>query len=389
MIDRLTLRNFKAFQHVDLPLGPLTLLTGLNSSGKSSVLQALGLLHQSYTAGDLDRAPDVARGSISNVPGQGFLLNGELVGLGTGQDVLHEDFAGEEPEITLAVSEGDYRYSWTVAWEPEQNLLPLTRADLPLTTEGGAPPSGEAAVIPGYFTAGFQYLHADRVSPAEFYPRDHHAAIGRGFLGVRGEHTVNFLRHHAGDQVPDGPLRHPRAQSSLLLQQAAAWIGELCPGVDIQAAPIEGTDAVRLSYGFAGPQGTRRRPTNVGFGLTYALPIVVACLTARPGSLVLMENPEAHLHPHGQTRMAGLAAAAAARGAQLIVETHSDHVLNGARLAVKRGLLAPDDVVLHYFRGDGTGADIVSPRVDRDGLLDQWPEGFFDELENTLDQLLG
>ncbi|MET8180355.1 DUF3696 domain-containing protein [Streptomyces sp. NPDC005336] len=398
MIDRLALTNFKAFQHVDLPLGPLTLLTGLNSSGKSSVLQALALLHQSYTAGDLDRAREAAyegQPRIGSVPGDGFLLNGELVGLGTGQDVLHEDFAGGEPEITLAVSEGAYRYSWTVAYEPQQNLLPLTGVDLPLTSEGATPPIGDAAVIPGYFTAGFQYLHADRISPAEFYPRDHHAAIGRGFLGVRGEHTVNFLRHHARDEVPEGPLRHPRAQSALLLGQAAAWMGELCPGVDIEADAIENTDSVRLSYGFAGADADtalgpnrRRRPTNVGFGLTYALPIVVACLTARPGSLVLLENPEAHLHPQGQTRMAGLAAAAAAQGAQLIVETHSDHVLNGVRLAVKRGLLTPDQAVLHFFRGDGTGVDVVSPHIDRDGLLDQWPEGFFDELENTLEKLL-
>lgn len=397
MIDRLTLTNFKAFRQADLPLGPLTLLTGLNSSGKSSVLQALALLHQSYTAGDFDHAGEVAdeRGQLGLmvVHDDGFLLNGELVTLGTGQDVLHEDFVGEEPEITLGVSEGPYHYAWTVAYDAEQNLLPLTGVDLPLTSEGARTrPAGEAAVIPRYFTAGFQYLHADRISPAEFYPRDHHAAIGRGFLGVRGEHTVNFLRHHARDEVPGGPLRHPKAQSTLLLDQVAAWMGELCPGVDLQTAAIEGTDSVRLSYGFGttplGPN-RRRRPTNVGFGLTYALPIVVACLTARPGSLVLLENPEAHLHPHGQTRMAGLAAAAAAQGAQLIVETHSDHVLNGVRLAVKQGLLTPGQAVLHYFRGNGAGAGIVSPRIDRDGLLDQWPEGFFDELENTLDQLLG
>ncbi|KPI14006.1 protein of unknown function DUF3696, C-terminal [Actinobacteria bacterium OK006] len=391
MIDQLTLTNFKAFQYVDLPLGPLTLLTGLNSSGKSSVLQALGLLQQSYEAGDLDEVrglvEEAGSGKITALD-NGFLLNGELVSLGTGHDVLHEDFTGDQPETTIAVSEGAYRYSWTVAYAAEQNLLPLTGVDIPLTSEGASPPAPPAAVVPGYFTAGFQYLHADRISPAEFYPRDHQVAIGRGFLGVRGEHTVNFLRHHARDEVPDGPLLHPRAESARLLDQAAAWMGELCPGVDLRADPIEGTDSVRLSYGFDGPRGTRRRPTNVGFGLTYALPIVVACLTARRGSLVLLENPEAHLHPRGQTRMAALVSAAAAQGAQFVVETHSDHVLNGVRLAVKRGVLAPEKAVLHYFRGGSTGSEVTSPQIDRDGLIDQWPEGFFDEVENTLDELL-
>lgn len=392
MIDQLTLTNFKAFQHAELRLGPLTLLTGLNSSGKSSVLQALGLLQQSYQAGEFHEVAELFTlpGDWRGVPrtDHGLLLNGEFVSLGTGRDVLHEDFAGDEPEITLAVSEGPARYAWTVAYEPEQNLLPLRDVENPQNSEGALARGDIASTIPGYFVAEFQYLHADRISPAEFYPRDHHAAIGRGFLGVRGEHTVNYLRHHARDEVSEGPLRHPNAASPRLLDQAAAWMGELCPGVDIQAAAIDGTDSVRLSYGFDGPRGTRRRPTNVGFGLTYALPIVVACLTAEPGSLVLLENPEAHLHPRGQSRIAGLLAAAAAQGAQLIVETHSDHVLNGVRLAVKRGVLAPDSAVLHYFRGGVTGSEVASPRIDRDGLLDQWPEGFFDELENTLDELL-
>ncbi|GAA1900392.1 DUF3696 domain-containing protein [Streptomyces sodiiphilus] len=392
MIDRLTLRNFKAFGDASLPLGPLTLLTGLNSSGKSSVLQALALLRQSYEAGVLiaSESPLGAR-LRSGVASEGFLLNGELVGLGTGEDVLHEEFAEDKPRIELSVDEGPYHYGWTVKYAPEQNLLPLSEADLPLTGEGAAAPAGPEAVRPAFFTAPFQYLHADRISPAEFYPRDHHAAVGRGFLGVRGEHTVNFLRHHARTGIPAGPLHHPNADSDLLLDQAAAWMGDLCPGVDIQADAIEGADAVRLSYGFQGMLGPtrRRRPSNVGFGLTYVLPVVVACLTAGPGSLVLLENPEAHLHPQGQTRMAALAAAAAAQGAQVIMETHSDHVINGARLAVKEGRMAPRDVVFHYFRGDGTGAEVVSPRVDADGMLDQWPTGFFDELENTLDKLIG
>lgn len=395
MIDRLGLGNFKGFQQAELPLAPLTLLTGLNSSGKSTVLQALALLRQSYEAGDLRVPPargDGARLDLgSAVAGQGLLLNGDLIRLGTGEDVLHEDFAGDEPRITLRVDEGLNRYAWTVGYDAEQNLLPLLDADLPYFSESpDRRPTGVDAWVPAFFRGPFQYLHADRISPAEFYPRDHHAAVARGFLGIRGEHTVNFLRHHAREEVPAGPLRHPGADSALLLDQVAAWMGDLCPGVDIQADAIDGADAVRLSYGFEGSLGPtrRRRPGNVGFGLTYVLPVVVACLSARPGSLVLLENPEAHLHPHGQTRMAGLAAAAAAQGAQLVMETHSDHVINGVRLAVKQGRLTPGQVALHYFRGDGTGVDVVSPKVDRDGLLDQWPEGFFDELENTLDQLI-
>jgi predicted ATPase len=381
VINHIKLINFKAFRRLELPLGPLTLLTGLNSSGKSSVLQALGLLRQSYETQMLTRTKHA---------GGGLLLNGDLVALGTAQDVLHEDFgpvdelpAVTEPLVGFVVEEDGEQRTWAAAYDirhPDQDVMPLA----------------EGSVRSHLAEQPFQYLHADRITPAVTYPRSHQVAIARGFLGVRGEHTVNYLRHHTDQEaprdVPEGPLRHRGATSAQLLDQTIAWMQELCPGVNIETDPVEGTDSVRLSYGFGGTAGInatrRRRPTNVGFGLTYALPVVVACLTATPESLILLENPEAHLHPKGQSRMAALLSAAAATGAQLIVETHSDHVLNGVRIAVKQGVLQPEDTVVHYFRGNGAGTEVVTPRIDKDGMVEQWPEGFFDEWENSLDQLL-
>lgn len=381
MINHITLINFKAFRRLELPLGPLTLLTGLNSSGKSSVLQALGLLRQSYETQMLSRTKRA---------GGGLLLNGDLVALGTAQDVLHEDFgpveevaAAGDPLVGFVVEEDGEQRTWVAAYDirhPDQDVMPVV----------------EGSVRSHLAEQPFQYLHADRITPAVTYPRSHQIAVARGFLGARGEHTVNYLRHHTDQEVPtvvpDGPLRHQAATSPQLLDQTIAWMQELCPGVNIETDAIEGTDSVRLSYGFGGTAGInatrRRRPTNVGFGLTYALPVVVACLTATPESLILLENPEAHLHPKGQSRMAALLSAAAATGAQLIVETHSDHVLNGVRIAVKQGVLRPEDAVVHYFRGNGAGTDVVTPRIDKDGMVEQWPEGFFDEWENSLDQLL-
>ncbi|MFD6889244.1 DUF3696 domain-containing protein [Streptomyces sp. NPDC059957] len=378
----MSLTNFKAFRSADIRLAPVTLLTGLNSSGKSTVLQSLALLRQSYDSGIL-----MSTDGDADSHG-GFLLDGDLVELGTGQDLLHEDFtteqAGTDPLISVEfLTSGKETYTWSAQYAPEQDVLPLALSSRP--ADWGDVP---------LFSRRFQYLKADRIMPATTYPRSHHQAIGRGFLGSRGEHAVNFLRHHAQDVVPEGhPLRHPQAGGHTLLDQVVAWMQELCPGVNLEASEIPGIDSVRLSFGFGGTAGLdstrRRRPTNVGFGLTYALPIVVACLTAGPGSLILLENPEAHLHPRGQSRMAALIAAAASAGAQLIVETHSDHVLDGIRLAVKQGRLAAADTAVHFFRGNGAGVQIITPAVSEDGSLSEWPEGFFDEAENTLDQLLG
>jgi predicted ATPase len=104
----------------------------------------------------------------------------------------------------------------------------------------------------------------------------------------------------------------------------------------------------------------------------------------------MIENPEAHLHPRGQVAMGRLMALAASIGVQILVETHSDHVLNGIRLAVKAGEIPPDDVKLHFFRRDReTKATVIeTPPVARDGRLGFWPEDFFDQWEKSLDELL-
>ncbi|MFE9918535.1 DUF3696 domain-containing protein [Micromonospora sp. NPDC005553] len=376
------MENFKAFREMDLPLGPLTLLSGVNAAGKSTTMQALALLRQSYDAGVLDHKG-------------GLLLNGELVELGVGQDVLHENYAdgthGGQVFIGVAAtidgSESAWRVEYRTAEDREADLLKVPQgwrvADLP------RPPTQS-----GLFGPGFQYLRADRIVPAVTYPKSYEMAVRRGFLGVRGEHTVNYLRARNEDPISPPELRHSAAKSAGLLDQTEAWLREICPGVDLRAEDLRGTDMVRLSYGFGGTAGIkssniRYRPTNVGFGLTYALPIIVACLSAGPGRLVLLENPEAHLHPRGQTMVARLACRAVAAGAQVVIESHSDHVLNGVRLAVKDGVLTPDHVALHYFdRNDDGEIEVSSPEIDPDGMLSQWPRGFFDEWDRALDRLL-
>jgi predicted ATPase len=342
------------------------------------VLQALALLRQAYRdPRDVD--------DFSGLP-----LNGELVQLGTGRDVLTEDYvaaADSEPRIgfKLRTTTGKFR-DWRFRYGAEDDYLAFA--------EGGA------VVEPVYqhsdpsdftlFNYGFQYLRADRISPAVTFPRSHEMSIRRGFLGTGGEYAVDYLLHHQDEPVSTPALQYPDTPIRLLAQ-VEAWMGEICPGVRVRAEAIERTDLARLGFQFTQTKqlsSELRRPTNVGFGLTYILPVVIACLTAKPGAMLLLENPEAHIHPQGQSAVARLTCAAAASGAQVVVETHSDHILNGVRLSVKRGLLPAEDVVLQYFRREGFGIDIVTPTMGSDGMLSAWPAGFFDEWDRSLDQLL-
>ena len=363
MIDSINLKNFKIFADQTIPFAPLTLLSGLNGVGKSSALQAMSLLRQSHEAGLLRR--------------DGFLLNGELVEIGTGEDLLHENASGSE--IAIELSEDGEPLSWQVDYVQEGDVLRY----------GETPP--EAAGV--LFGIGFQYLRADRVNPMVSYPKSFHAVSQRRFLGSRGEYAAHFLSHFQDEAIADDSLKHAGSEATAgLLAQVNAWMQEFSPGASINVHEIEKTDFVRLSFTFgAGIDASNPyRPTNVGFGLTYSLPIVIACLSTAPGGIILLENPEAHLHPQGQVAMGRLMSLTAATGVQVVVETHSDHVLNGIRVAVKQGLLDGEKACVHFFRRDAaSGAAVIdSPAITEQGKLSFWPDGFFDQWDKSLDDLL-
>lgn len=169
---------------------------------------------------------------------------------------------------------------------------------------------------------------------------------------------------------------------------------EISPGVRLNVKRYSEMDLMTFNVTYnLGHQvaSSEYRPTNVGFGITYALPIVVSVLAARPGSLVIIENPEAHLHPRGQVKMGELLASASAAGIQVLIETHSDHVLNGIRLAVHAKKIPSTNVALYHsqWKTGGKSPSLSLLDIDENGRLQQWPEGFFDEMERSLDQLLG
>ena len=98
-------------------------------------------------------------------------------------------------------------------------------------------------------------------------------------------------------------------------------------------------------------------------------------------------HPSSHLHPSAQAQIGAFLATVVSAGAQVLIETHSDHVLNGIRIAVKKHLLTPEQVRIHYFNPRDADSQVVTPVMRPDGSLDQWPEGFFDQIGKDLDEL--
>lgn len=376
MLENIELQNFKSAHDLKVKLKPLTVLTGLNGSGKSTVLQAIALLKQSLRAG---------------VASQELLLQGALVRLGRSEDVRFENAAGDEIGFVVRTPNGEIKLSSPTI---------VGRDTLSLRCEGDADDLIEQ------LETGFQFIQADRITPAGHYQQASTTDLAKGWLGCGGEYTVDFLLRNEVVKVSPGRL-FPREHSTLsvellnqvaptesLLDQTSGWLQHLSPGVRPRTKAVELADATSLRFSYTGTSvdsdGREHRPSNVGFGLTYCLPIIVACLSAPRGALLLLENPEAHLHPRGQSALGQLLARCAADGVQIIVETHSDHVLNGIRVAAKRTEIANEDVAVHFFSRDVESGEssITSPVLHANGRFSDWPEGFFDEWSKALDELL-
>ena len=388
MITRIDLRHFKCFETLKLPLHRLTLLSGQNASGKSSVMQALVLLHQTMRYQEWSRR---------------LLLNGAALRLGSARDVIDQDSGGHSIAISLLDHDAG-PVEWEFGGDLADMSLAVSRAGVPQMdgiewTSGDSKPlrhllpEGVVATEAGESLTrrlrGLTWLGAERLGPREQYTFDDPQLAP--VVGHGGEHAVSVL-YSGRDERLAVPLTVDDVASTRL-RQVGAHMSGFFPGFELEILPVPRVNAVTL--GIRTSRSTDfHRPGHTGFGVTQVLPIIVAAVSATPGDLLLIENPEVHLHPAGQARMGEFLTKAAAAGLQVLVETHSDHVLNGVRRAVRTQVLAPEKVALHFFRprheAEHSGvAQVESPAINADGDIDHWPEGFFDQFDHDMNFLAG
>ncbi len=376
MLTRLDLHSFKCFAVLRLPLAPLTLLTGLNASGKSSVLQALALLHQTMR----EREWSTRLG-----------LNGSDVRLGAATDVV-DDVEGSR-SFEIALHDEENVCEWVFRGTPHEMSMVVQRVSVNGRTSEQPQelrylmPSDEnrSATSLTRLVRDLTYITAERIAPQSVYALEDPHSIS--VVGPRGEHAASILYWGSDEPALNG-LILPGSPNTLL-RQVEERMRTLFPGCTLDLQPALQSNTVTL--GLRTTDATRfHRPANTGFGLTQVLPIVVAALSASKGDIILIENPEVHLHPAGQTLMGQFMAEIASAGIQVILETHSDHVLNGVRRAVKDDALPADQVGIHFFRPRSEEhPQVLSPTLDDSGNIDDWPEGFFDQFDKDSSYFAG
>ena len=363
MITKINIQNYKCFkEEQEFKCGKLNLFTGINGRGKSSVLQVLLLLGQSM------------RKSSTFI--KHLNLKGDYVDLGTYRDIknsyvssnnnIHLNFEIDDPSCVFTLECGEDVKSNYRSSICESNLSSLS------------------ADNKKYIKELFQHIHyvsADRLGPQMFmekYDLPEFLNVGR-----RGEYTFEILAQSQALELSVNDTLYRGEDANSLLQQTTEWMSYILDGAKIEIKGTDNDSSVLTLLVNNKSDGYMYKPANIGFGYSYILPLVVSGLLAKPGEILIVENPEAHLHPRAQSRMAEFFATVAATGVQVFVESHSEHIVDGVRIACLENNfeINTDEVSIFYFGEDFSVSQIS---IMPNGKLSNWPKGFFDQKERDL-----
>jgi AAA domain, putative AbiEii toxin, Type IV TA system/AAA ATPase domain/Protein of unknown function (DUF3696) len=444
-ISRIAVTGFKSLaEKTEVEIRPLTVLAGANSSGKSSLMQPLLLMKQTF---DNERIP----------PGP-FWLRGEQVGYDSADQFLSRNplESGSTKRLTIEL---EAENNWVeLSFEKEQNSDLAQDDSEMMYLRSSMPPSLEVVETASRDSLDGTVWRLNRDSSQETLEHLYDSVLTRQeriagmfsgakllaypdrcFLGVGIAYNqdavvptfhrpeVNLLRHKIQDMIHVSGLRGSDQREFDL---HGLPLGSVFPGSFEKYVPsildawkdatkfgnglrdlYEFSNALKLLELASGVEARKRNDStiqllvprtlqgdpkdlvdiaDVGLAVSQILPVLVALILAHPNQLVYIEQPELHLHPRAQWRLGELLADAAIRGVRLVIETHSSLLLQGILTQVARDKISSENVILHWFERDPqTGfSKVESMQPDPMGRVGEWPEDFSDvEMKSTNDYL--
>ncbi len=424
MLRKIGLQNFKCWKELDVDLAPITLFFGSNSSGKTAILQALLMLKQ--TARGFDAGQHINFGD-----------DRDYVKLGSYQDVVYGHDNDINFGVKLAWSTSGTIYfvarefetkernlksvAFEVAWGLDQNIyidkLEYQVASVEVPTEciriwrgedgkhrltsSFADPNLEPEVIRApkkCYVLPWTAAHGDnennRISILNLnsvFERfiDKLAYIGP--LRRRPERIYTWTGGKPDTIEPDGAktiealIASAREEDSLLLD-VATILQRMNLVEAFNVKPVDQNN--RLYEATVTIGGVESSLADVGFGVSQVLPVITMLLMAPMWSIVLLEQPELHLHPKAQSALADLLLyAAETRKLQLIVESHSEHIVRRLQRRVAEGepnFAKPENIKMYYCESDPAGSTAAEVEIDRFGQIPIWPEKFLGDISGDI-----
>lgn len=386
---KFNIKNFKCFYDASININRLTVLAGANGFGKSSVIQALLFLRRTIEhCAKWDGSKYTAEIDCN--------LNVELNGayclsLGMSNNIIPME-ADIKSMLTLQLQSENDKIGLSYELNDEKTYLWLNLSEDKIEREGIV----EKLPI---FNQAFYYLNAERIGPRIAQKIKFHDYPN---VGWQGEYTAQILSEY-GDKsgevdysiVIDKARRFNKNEDTnvTLLKQTQLWMQYLMPEVSVLGRIDHKMQCAQIIVENHYTKGDPVVATNIGFGISYVLPIIVTGLIAKPDTIMIVENPEAHLHPSAQSKIGQFLAVIAQSGVNVIVETHSDHVINGMQLATAKHIISKEYVSINFFGKDESRKENRQPliseiTINEKGELSRWPKGFFDQTQMDYIELL-
>lgn len=362
MLSKLSVKNIKCFHEQDFNFSNLNILCGANSAGKSTAIQCLLLLRQNYN-----------KTRFSN---HKIELMGEYFSFGHLSDFQNHNSL----DSTISISVDDIKFDFD-AKESNSNDYHINIIN-------------KSDINHHFFTNDFIYLCAERLGPRNSFDVNYDSS--KIDIGIFGEYAMSEFAKRADDtainqdlaiKILDQPVNTEKGSShqSITLRRALNKAMErIFPNFDIESQSVQNIDKVTGSFTKSGVSKTVR-PVNTGFGISYIFPIFVAALSINKGGILIIENPEVHLHPKAQSLLANFLSLTAQSGIQIILETHSDHIINGTLISLKNQILKPENIkIYHLDRTEKDQVNAIEVPINSKGMIKSPPAGFFDQITKDI-----
>ncbi|WP_313119304.1 AAA family ATPase [Proteiniclasticum ruminis] len=346
MINKVKVENFKSLNNVEVELSNFNLLIGTNSSGKSSLIQALLLVSQNIR--------------------ENYGLNGPLVTLGDFREIKSLSSSGDKISIEI------YDDSNMVKVEVTDSKETVIKVERILDNYTNLQDNIE----------NLHFLSCNRIGVRDIYEKN---LYEKNDFGNYGEYAIEYINRHKLDELEESLIKYKTSYT--YSQQINYWLKYII-NAEIKVEDIIGTDVVRAAYSIS--NNIYHRPRNVGSGISYLISIISLCLASKKEDIIVIENPEIHLHPLSQSRLTEFLYFIAKNDRQLIIETHSDHIFNGVRAGIAIGEIIPTKISINFVSiDDKSNTSINNIYIGKRGKVLNPHKDLFDQFELDLDKMLG
>jgi predicted ATPase len=200
-----------------------------------------------------------------------------------------------------------------------------------------------------------------------------------------GEYAMDFLQKNSNMELEKEMIKYN--EDYTLRSQVNYWLKYIV-NTNIKVEDIKGTDIIKASYEMI--ENKSIRPKNIGSGVSYLISIIIVCLASKPNDLILIENPEIHLHPSSQSKVCEFLYFVSSCNRQIFVETHSDHIFNGIRAGIADKSFAKDKLSINFVNlNDSNCTESTAINIGNHGEILNNNPNLFNQFDIDLDRMLG